>query len=540
MAWRSIPSRKILSLNSNENDGEEEEPLLRTYVQPQFHSQVDPEITFQEAKPLSGIVFYFMAIHFLLAFTEIILVAPLVRLFENSLCLSHYGFPDGGVAEAMCKIHEVQAPLATIRGWKSTFDTIPVLLVAIPIGKLGDRLGRRKIMAMSLLGVAGSLTEIFIVCAFPRTFHLRLVWLSSAILLCGGGLNAASAFMWAMASQSIPSETRQAKHIFRRHITNLLCRSHSFYYIFSAFYIAELISSFVASVTLDISPWIPCGLAMGSVMLCQAILAIMPDPLMRSSPLYPVPDITLATGVPENSGDRAVQSLKKESVNGLVDALSNRNIQLIVPVFLVGIFRYAMLNVLIQYASVRFGLKISTGATFYTETAVVNIFLFLIIIPQLTSYVRLRYNLEAHVIDLFLVRTSVALMCIGCLAIGFAQKSTILPIGVSVYAAGFGSRVSALALISYWISDDAKASSYAAIVVLESLGHAVGDPLIQQIFAASLSLPPFWMATPFFVGAAFYGLAVMSSSLIRHEKMPVNNLESTLSFEENQDWQNNS
>ena len=58
-----------------------------------------------------------------------------------------------------------------------------------------------------------------------------------------------------------------------------------------------------------------------------------------------------------------------------------------------------------------------------------------------------------------------------------------------------------MSLVSYWISEDAKATLYAAIVVLESLGHAIGDPAIQQIFAASLGLPPFWQAMPFFVGA---------------------------------------
>jgi hypothetical protein len=72
---------------------------------------------------------------------------------------------------------------------------------------------------------------------------------------------------------------------------------------------------------------------------------------------------------------------------------------------------------------------------------------------------------------------------------------------VFIFAAGFGSRVFALSLVSYWIADDAKATLYAAIVVLESLGHAAGDPSIQQIFAASLSLPPFWQAMPFFAGA---------------------------------------
>jgi MFS family permease len=50
-------------------------------------------------------------------------------------------------------------------------DTLSVLLVAVPMGKLGDKYGRRKIMALSLIGVAGWLGEIFTVC----TYHLRFM-----------------------------------------------------------------------------------------------------------------------------------------------------------------------------------------------------------------------------------------------------------------------------------------------------------------------------------------------------------------------------
>lgn len=75
--------------------------------------------------PFSVLVFYFMAINFLLAFGEHIIVAPLIKLFENSLCLSHYGFPDGALNPELCQIIEVQRPLAQIRGWKSMFDVIP-------------------------------------------------------------------------------------------------------------------------------------------------------------------------------------------------------------------------------------------------------------------------------------------------------------------------------------------------------------------------------------------------------------------------------
>jgi hypothetical protein len=83
----------------------------------------------EPSSSLSSLIIYFMTIHFLLAFSEIILIAPLLRLFENSLCLSHYGFPVGGVPESSCKGPEIQVPLATIKGWKSMLDTIPGISV---------------------------------------------------------------------------------------------------------------------------------------------------------------------------------------------------------------------------------------------------------------------------------------------------------------------------------------------------------------------------------------------------------------------------
>lgn len=116
-------------------------------------------------------------------------------------------------------------------------------------------------------------------------------------------------------------------------------------------------------------------------------------------------------------------------VDGLISALSNQNTLLVIPVFLVGIFRYAMLNILIQYASIRFALKISTGAIFYTETALINIILFLFLVPRLTTHIRLKYNVRPETIDLALVRTSVVLLTLGCLAIGLARSSVFLPAG---------------------------------------------------------------------------------------------------------------
>lgn len=43
-------------------------------------------------------------------------------------------------------------------------DDFLVLLVAIPAGRLGDRIGRKKMLTIALLGVLVSISEIFVVC----------------------------------------------------------------------------------------------------------------------------------------------------------------------------------------------------------------------------------------------------------------------------------------------------------------------------------------------------------------------------------------
>jgi hypothetical protein len=255
---------------------------------------------------------------------------------------------------------------------------------------------------------------------------------------------------------------------------------------------------------------------MGSVGLCLVLLALMPDP-QRSKRSSDYSESPILSGEAITNG-----CVKPSAIARLLTLTSNPNVLFTIPVFLVGILRYTTLSVLIQYAYVRFKVKISTGATFYTETAIVNIFLFLFLIPQATAYIRNKYSVRPQAIDLFLVRTSVCLMSLGSLCIGLAPSKKLLPVGQSpssflhnctlltfatgvfIFASGFGSRVSALSLISYWIAPDAKATVYAAITVLESLGHAVGDPAMQQIFAASLSLETFWLAMPFFVVAVSF------------------------------------
>lgn len=126
-AWWTSSFRVCLFSMLNGNDSRpssEDEPLLSAGEGNDQNRYPDYQKG-RKRSSLNKLILYFMAIHFLLAFTEIILIAPLIKLFENSLCRSYYDFPSHGIPEDLCKVPDIQRPLATIRGWKSTFDTFP-------------------------------------------------------------------------------------------------------------------------------------------------------------------------------------------------------------------------------------------------------------------------------------------------------------------------------------------------------------------------------------------------------------------------------
>jgi hypothetical protein len=206
-----------------------------------------------------------------------------------------------------------------------------------------------------------------------------------------------------------------------------------FYYVFSAFYIAELVGSFTAAVTIDISPWISCGLSMSAICTCLFLLWVMPRP-EKQDPFHPnntPPKITVPSDENTSLLRRSQISTQNPTINGIAGALSHKNSLLFVPLFFTNSLRHTILNILIQYGSKRFELKISTGALFYTETAIVNIFLFLFLVPLLSSNLGTKYNIQPQMTDLWLARTCVCLLCLGSLMIGLSPSSKDLPFGMN-------------------------------------------------------------------------------------------------------------
>lgn len=97
--------------------------------------------------------------------------APKTRVFEENICLVYYRQhdpsqigSDGSVPEKLCKVDEVQQKLAMIFGWQDMFDAVPGIFLAVPYGALADRVGRKWIFTVSLLGLQLSSVWILVIC----------------------------------------------------------------------------------------------------------------------------------------------------------------------------------------------------------------------------------------------------------------------------------------------------------------------------------------------------------------------------------------
>lgn len=89
-------------------------------------------------------------------------IVPEIVLFERWLCES--SFPGQGHSHELCKSPDIQYELARLRSWKAFFDGVAILLTAVPMGLLADRIGRKKVIASSILGPLLSLCWTVGVC----------------------------------------------------------------------------------------------------------------------------------------------------------------------------------------------------------------------------------------------------------------------------------------------------------------------------------------------------------------------------------------
>lgn len=100
----------------------------------------------------------------LIEFGAYLATIPLNQVLERNICQRLH--PDLALEpnNPICKEKPVQTELSLVRGWQSTFDVIPGLLVAVPYGMLADKIGRELVLTLSSLGITLSSAVYALAC----------------------------------------------------------------------------------------------------------------------------------------------------------------------------------------------------------------------------------------------------------------------------------------------------------------------------------------------------------------------------------------
>ncbi|KAH8775216.1 major facilitator superfamily domain-containing protein [Diaporthe sp. PMI_573] len=448
-------------------------------------------------------------------------IVPEIVLFEQYVCRSYHdgaggggghGLPDGRIPHQLCKNPDVQYQLARLRSWKALFDGLAILITAIPMGILADRVGRKKVIASSVLGPILQLCWILLVCmgGFQER-GMSMIWAGSAFLLMGN-LSSANATIYAMAADSCPPAQR----------------SRYFYYLYSTFLVCELFAPALASVTIERNLLIPFGVGLTSLLTCFPILHVMPEThRVGGSPVTATNSRRSSSSSDKNQREaRETDQLLSSptdatgepvarSRRSLLSVVRNRNILLALFVLFIGALRQGTVSVLLQYAAVRFGWPTSRTAMLVSVIAASNIVLFLVILPQTVAFLTSRWHVMPQLIDYNVVSASLVILTVGATFMGLASSMHWLICATLFFATGYGTRVAVLSLVTSWTDEDTRASTFGIAQIVEGFGRMGGDPILLRIFARSMRMEGILQGLPFYVAAVGFGLAAVAWRFVR-------------------------
>ncbi|KAK3938171.1 major facilitator superfamily domain-containing protein, partial [Diplogelasinospora grovesii] len=417
-------------------------------------------------------------------------IGPYMLLYERSICYAYYHhWASGAVDELLCKIGPVQHELAVVRAWEGAFSAIPVFLVAVPYGKLADHRGKKGVIAASLFG-------LILACVWTVTIGgVWLVWLAPVLWLIGGGDFMPASLVFLLASGLVQENQR----------------SQLYYYLYCIYLATELIAPYMASSTMDASVYLPLALTLACLLISLLALTFIRE--ARDGPKHSEQQ-SFVSPTPGDAG-RDSDAFEAGSIplaienDGFVPLLRTPNVVIALILFISPAFRPTTTHVLLQYMSTRFQWKLSQSTVFISEVAVVNIVLFLLILPRLLPWLETRFKIAREAIDLWVVRASLILLVSGALLLGLAPSVHFIIPAVAVFAAGFGLRVSLLSFATSLAENHLRSRFYGVIQMMENVGYLIAAPILQAAWASALEMRGPWLILPFMVVAVSYATELL-------------------------------
>ncbi|KAH8657909.1 major facilitator superfamily domain-containing protein [Xylariales sp. PMI_506] len=413
-------------------------------------------------------------------------IMPLTRIIEDILCRQHYGKgSDDPLDEQLCKVDQVQTKLAVVIAVSGAIEAIMGCIGALPWSIAADRIGRKAVIVLALIGIALNLFCAMTILWFWEVFPLQLVWISGLFQLLGGGQAIVAGGVLSILTDLVAEEQR-ATVFLRMHIAS---------------FFGNLGSPALASLLMaKAGPW-PCLLVAVGLLLCGGLFFTV----------VPVSNQQNGKGRKKQSGQQqgggsSSQSAKARSLQQLREGLSMLRSGSLILLLLISLttspVTLSVLAFMVQFVSKRYGVPIFATGYIQTGYGLANMVFALLVIPWLSRVV-LRHVPGERDRDLLLAKWSYAFLILGAAVLGFAPSLPVFCLGLFLMAVGSGYNSLTRSLISFFIKPELRSRVFALVGMVEVVGNIYSQPLLAGLFSLGLQLGGGWIGLP------YYGLALL-------------------------------
>lgn len=235
------------------------------------------------------------------------------------------------------------------------------------------------------------------------------------------------------------------------------------------------------------SPWLPSlvGLATQSI----GVMAT-----------YGLPE-TLASSRPSSrkSGRQVDSNARPNTSSNL--KLNPANICVLVAFFFASIGKQ-VLQLTIQYASIRFGWTVAEATLLIPLKGIVTLVILLVVLPKISSMLSVR--MSTYTKELRVVQGSAWMLALGAVLMAFARNPVVFATGISLLACGWGFYSALRSLAVELAGPNCVGTVSTAIAMVQSSGTMISGPLLASAFRYGLSRGPILRGLPYMVAAGFF------------------------------------